>query len=94
MASFTILFHGQPDLTDPEQQQAAFTAYKAWTAQYGVTSHPFRGRPSCHGPSEPATDLSGYGLFEAEDLAAAQAIADACPHGQYRMVEVVETVTF
>lgn len=45
------------------------------------------------GPSEAPSGLSGYGLFEAEDLAAAKAIAAASPHAEHRAVEVAEIMT-
>ena len=93
MPTFAILFHGQPDITDPAEQQAAFGAYMAWAKENGVTSHPFKGQPHMAGPQETATGLSGYGLFEAADADAAKAVAEACPHAQHRAVEVVEIMT-
>lgn len=93
MPTFAILFHGQPDISDPAEQQAAFGEYMAWAKEHGFTSHPFKGRPVMSGPAETPTDLSGYGLFEAADLDAAKAIADACPHAKHRAVEVVEIMT-
>ena len=93
MPTFAILFHGQPEILDPADQQAAFGAYTAWAKENGVTSHPFKGQPLMIGPQETATGLSGYGLFEAVDAEAATAVAQACPHAQYRAVEVVEIMT-
>ena len=93
MSTFAILFHGQPEIEGKEAQQAAFGAYMAWAKEHAVTSHPFKGAPSMHGPQEAATGLSGYGLFAAADLAAAEGVAAACPHAQHRAVEVVEIMT-
>ena len=93
MSTFIILFHGQPDIQDPGEQQAAFAAYMAWAKEYGVTSHPFKGAPHMAGPQETPTDLSGYGVFEARDIEAAKDIAAACPHSAHRAVEVVEIMT-
>jgi uncharacterized protein YciI len=93
MTTFAILFHGQPHIEDQEAQQAAFAAYMTWSKEHGVTSHPFKGQPHMEGPAETATGLSGYGIFEAEDLEAAKAVAAACPHAQHRAVEVVEIMT-
>lgn len=93
MPTFAILFHGQPDVSDPAEQQAAFADYMAWASAHSVTSHPFKGRPHMTGPAETPTGLSGYGLFDAEDIEAAKAVADACPHAKYRAVEVVEIMT-
>ena len=93
MAKFAILFHGQPEIEGQEAQQAAFAAYMAWAKQHGVTLHPFKGQPKMMGPQESATGLSGFGIFEAADLKAAEAIAAVCPHAQHRAVEVVEMMT-
>ena len=93
MPTFAILFHGQPDIQDPEAQQSAFGEYMAWAKKHGFTSHPFKGKPHMEGPSEEPTGLSGYGLFEAADLDAAKTVAAACPHAKYRAVEVVEIMT-
>jgi len=93
MPTFAILFHGQPDISDPGEQQAAFAAYMAWASTHNVTSHPFKGAPTMAGPAEAPAGLSGYGLFEAEDLAQAEAVAKACPHAEHRAVEVVEIMT-
>ena len=93
MSTFAILFHGQPKIESEEAQKAGFAEYMAWAKEHGVTSHPFKGKPAMHGPEEAATGLSGYGLFEAADIAAADAVAAACPHAKYRAVEVVEIMT-
>ena len=50
MPSFAILFHGQPEIQDLNERQAAFADYMAWAQQHSVVSHPFKSQSTIIGP--------------------------------------------
>jgi hypothetical protein len=88
MAKFIYLYRGpatrMSDLT-PEQGAERMAAFGAWMEKVGTAlvdvGSPFGTSASvCDDGSEgPASELSGYTIVEADDLAAAKAFTDGLP---------------
>jgi hypothetical protein len=88
MAKFIYLYRGpatpMSDLT-PEQGADRMAAFGAWMAKVGAAlvdgGSPFGSSTSLRddGTEGPASDLIGYTIVEADDLAAAKALTNGLP---------------
>jgi hypothetical protein len=85
MAKFIYLYRGPaPDLT-PDQGAERMAAFSAWMEKVGPAlidaGSPFGASASVRddGTEGTASDLIGYTIVEADDLAAAKALTDGLP---------------
>ena len=87
MAKFIYLYRGPAPSPDPKPEQAAerMAAFGAWMEKVGAAlidvGSPFGTSGSIRddGSEGTASDLIGYTVIEAEDLAAAKAFTDGLP---------------
>ena len=86
MANFVLIFHGGSMPETPEEGAAVVAAWTNWFTGLG-TALVDQGNPiSNHrtiaadgSVSEPASDVSGYTIIQADSLDAAVALARGCP---------------
>lgn len=105
MAQFIFFYRATPEAMQrmgsaaPEQQQAHFAKWQAWTEQ-NAESLENAGTPvgdgqvlTASGKSDVDGTLMGYGVLQADDLAAAQAVLETDPflaQGEGCSIEVYE----
>lgn len=89
MPSYLLLYRGPPGdamSAPPEQQKAVMDAWNAYFGKYGPkikdpgnpTLPGYNARPG--GKAGTASDVTGYSLVEAADMAAAKAMMKDHPH--------------
>ncbi|MDQ2747957.1 MAG: YciI family protein [Actinomycetota bacterium] len=87
MAKFIYLYRGPAPLAEPTPQQSAerMVAFGAWMEKVGTAlvdvGSPFgtSGAVRDDGTAGPASDLIGYSIVEADNLAAAKAFTEGLP---------------
>jgi hypothetical protein len=81
MPMFVLAYHSRPGYTPTPQTQAAWQAWFACLGdQLADMGKPVIARTVLGDCSPDRTELGGYSLIQADDLAAATAIAKGCPH--------------
>ncbi|MEM7525193.1 MAG: YciI family protein [Pseudomonadota bacterium] len=88
MPRYAFIYRGGDTFETPEDGAAYMEKWRAWAASLGaayvIPGMPFRatatvdGAGVSAGPRDPR--LSGFSVVEADDIAAAQAMAQRCPH--------------
>ncbi len=88
MTKFAFIYRGGRPPATPEEGRAHMQKWRAWSGGLGAAmvcpGMPFAEAVTVAADGETegsgAIPLSGVSIVEAEDLAAAQAMARACPH--------------
>lgn len=96
MAKYVLVYQGGQMAETPDAQEAAMAAWGAWFGSLGDAAvdwgAPF-GASASVGGGAATTELSGYSIVQADDLAAALAIGDGCPIiADGGRVDVYETI--
>jgi hypothetical protein len=99
MPKFVLTFEGSRQPSTPEEGQKHMAAYMAWMKNLGdsvvMPQTPFKTSKmvSKDGVSDPSgLPLMGFLMIEAEDMAAAITITQACPFLEMGDMRVAETV--
>jgi len=99
MPKFVLTFEGGRQPSTPEEGQKHMAAYMAWMKNLGdsvvMPQTPFKTSKmvSKDGVSDPSgLPLMGFLMIEAEDMAAAIAITQACPFLEMGDMRVAETM--
>lgn len=100
MGTYVLVYTGGDAPTSEEEGKAAMDAWVAWFTELGPAvrdaGNPFGGSmsiaPGGTVTEGNATGASGYSIIAADDLAAATALAQGCPHlSANGTIEVFET---